>query len=286
MQLRWKHVGTILAIVAVAGLVGVLFRSTLRWLVISWMGNPYYSHGFLIPLVVAYFVWRRRHAFYGEQLSSASTMLSTGVGLLLLLAGVGLHLLALPWRMHVVSALALIIVGFGLVLTFFGWQPARAVGFPLAFLAVAIPLPWVERFSPPLEAFVARYATLCVRAIGVAASNIGSQVQIASQSFKVGAPCSGLRSIVALLTLTVLFIYIVRGPWWGKLTLLVAALPIAIVANLLRVSSLFWIADTFGTDAGLRYYHTFSSPVLFLSALGLLLAGSRVVRCTELRTDL
>lgn len=268
----------LLSIVAVVGLTGWLFRSTLRWLVVSWLGNPYYSHGFLIPLVALFFIWRRRRVFRQRQ--------PTNLGFLVILAGIGLHLLVLPWKMHVVSALALIVVGFGLVLTFFGWPVARALGFPLAFSAVAIPLPWVERFSPPLEAFVARYATICVRAIGVAASNIGSQVQIASQSFKVGAPCSGLRSIVALLTLTVLFIYVVRGPWWGKLALLLAALPIAVTANLLRVTSLFWIADTFGADAGLRYFHTFSSPVLFLTAFGLLLAGSRILRCAELRTDL
>ncbi|MFQ5814786.1 MAG: exosortase/archaeosortase family protein [Anaerolineae bacterium] len=278
MPSRRETLGRIAAGVAVASLVGLLFRSTLRWLVVSWLGNPYYSHGFLIPLVAAFFIWRRRHVFRQRRPSN--------LGLLVILVGVGLHLLALPWQMHVVSALALIIVAFGLVLTFFGRPAARALGFPLAFSTVAIPLPWVERFSPSLEAFVAHYATLCVRAIGVAASNIGSQVQIASQSFKVGAPCSGLRSIVALLTLTVLFIYIVRGPWWGKLTLLMAALPIAVVANLLRVSSLFWVADTFGADAGLRYYHTFSSPVLFMTAFGLLLAGSRILRCAELRTGL
>jgi exosortase len=187
--------------------------------------------------------------------------------------------------MHVVSALALIMVAWGLVLTFVGVRAARVLAFPSVFSALAIPLPWIEQFSPSLEAFIARWATICVRAIGVVASNVGAQVQLASQSFTVGAPCSGLRSIVALLTLTVLFVYMVRGPWWGKLVLLVAALPIAVAANLLRVSSLFWIADTFGADAGLRYYHTFSSPVLFMTAFGLLLAGSRILRCAELRPD-
>ncbi|MFQ5341689.1 MAG: exosortase/archaeosortase family protein [Anaerolineae bacterium] len=278
MPLRWETLRPAVVITTVIGLVGLLFYPTLRWLVMSWLGNPYYSHGFLIPLVAAFFTWHRRHVFRQRRPSN--------LGFLVILIGIGLHLLALPWRMHVVSALALIVIAFGLVLTFFGRPAARALSFPLAFSGTAIPLPWVERFSPSLEAFVARYATLGVRTIGVAASNVGSQVQIASQSFKVGAPCSGLRSIVVLLTLTVLFIYITRGPWWGKLMLLVAALPIALAANLLRVSSLFWVADTFGADAGLRYYHTFSSPVLFLAAFGLLIASGRVLQCAELRSDL
>jgi exosortase len=278
MSLRWRAVRLIVATGVVAGILGLLFGPTLRWLVISWLGNPYYSHGFLIPLVAGFLAWRRKEVLRERSPSN--------LGLLVVAAGVGVHLAVLPWRMYVVSALALIVVLWGLVLTFAGRRAARTLAFPFIFSALAIPLPWVERFSPPLEAFVARWATVCVRAIGVAASNIGSQVQLASQAFTVGAPCSGLRSIVALLTLTVLFIYIVRGPWWGKVTLLVAALPIAILSNLLRVSSLFWVADNLGAEAGLRYFHTFSSPVLFLTAFALLLVSSRVLRCTELRSDL
>ncbi len=265
-----------LAILTVIALAGIIFLPTLKWLVQSWLGNPYYSHGFLVPVIAGYLIWRRRNVPVQPW--------NAGLGIIVL--GVALHIISVPWRLHLVSAAGLMVVIVGLILTFVGRPAVKRWAFPLAFLSTMIPLPFVERFSPPLEAFVATYAVMFIRPMGVAATAIGSQVRLASAAFTVGAPCSGLRSIVALLTLTVLFVYIVRGPWWGKVVLLVAALPIAMAANLVRVSSLFFVAANLGTDAGLRYYHTFSSPTLFLVAVGLLLLTSRTVRCHAIRTDI
>lgn len=265
-----------LGITAVVTLVGVVFLPTLRWLVQSWLGNPYYSHGFLVPVVAGYLIWRKRDV----------AVEPWSAGLAVVALGVGLHIAALPWQLHILSAAGLVTLIVGLILTFVGRRAVQQWAFPLAFLGTMIPLPFVERLSPPLEAFVARYAALCVRPLGVAATTIGSQVRLASTAFTVGAPCSGLRSMVALLTLTVLFVYIVRGPWWGKITLLMAALPIAIAANLMRVSSLFFVADNLGAEAGLRYYHTLSSPTLFLLAFGMLLLAGRSVRCHAIRSDI
>lgn len=257
-------------------LVGAVFWPTLRWLVHSWLGNPYYSHGFLVPVIAGYLIWRRREVVVEPW--------DAGLGVVLL--GVGFHIASIPRHIYLLSAVGLIVVITGLALTFVGRRAVERWAFPLLFLGTMIPLPFVERLSPPLEVFVARYAALCVRPLGVAAQTIGSQVRLASAAFTVGAPCSGLRSIVALLTLTVLFAYIVRGPWWGKLALLVAALPIAVAANLMRVSSLFLVADNLGADAGLRYYHILSSPTLFLFAVGMLLLTSRGVRCHAIRHDI
>lgn len=266
----------VLGIIAVGTLIGLVFLPTLRWLVQSWLGNPYYSHGFLVPVVAGYFIWRQRDV----------PAEPWDAGLAVVALGVGLHIASLPWRLHILSAAGLITVIVGLILTFVGRRAVERWAFPLAFLGTMIPLPFVERFSPPLEAFVARYAALCVRPLGVAATTIGSQVRLASTAFTVGAPCSGLRSIVALLTLTVVFIYIVRGPWWGKATLLGATFPIAVAANLMRVSSLFFVAENLGTEAGLRYYHTFSSPTLFLFAFAMLIVTSRGVQCHVIRSDI
>lgn len=266
----------IVGAMAIAALVTVVFLPTLRWLAQSWLGNPYYSHGLLVPAIAGYLVWRRRRVIIQPW----------DGGLAVVALGIGLHVASRPQQLHILSAAGLIVVTIGLVLTFAGPTAARRWAFPLAFLGAMVPLPFVERLSPPLEAFVARYAAVCVRPLGVAATTIGSQVHLASTAFTVGAPCSGLRSIVALLTLTLLFVYMVRGPWWGKMALLTAALPIAIVANLLRVSSLFFVADTLGADAGLLYYHNLSSPTLFLVAVAMLLMTSRGVRCHAIRTDI
>jgi hypothetical protein len=81
---------------AVVGLPAIVFFPTLGWLVASWSGNPYYSHGFLVPLISAYFAWRRRDVLQQRKPSN--------VGLVVLAVGVTMHLLAVPWQAYLVSA--------------------------------------------------------------------------------------------------------------------------------------------------------------------------------------
>lgn len=273
-----QHLLPAAAVALIAALVVGLFYPTLRWLIDSWLGNPYYSHGFLIPPIAAYFAWRKRSAIRTGRPGNA--------GLVLLAAGIGVHLWVLPWQAHIVSALALIAVIAGLVWTFGGLRASRALLFPIALLATMIPVPWVERFSPPLEALAAQFSTSMARLVGVGAANVGGQIQLARGTFVVGAPCSGLRSIVALLTLTVILAYVVRGPTWARLLLVVMAIPIALAANLVRLSALFWVADTFGPEVGLGYYHYLSSPLLFVVAFAWLIVMAWSLRCSEIRDDI
>lgn len=272
-----NRTSTILAALAVALLVVALFESTLRWLVLSWLGNPYYAHGILVPLVSAWLIWRRRAA-WGQ--AKAAT-----IGLALAALGVGAHLMAMPLQLQVISSVALVIVILGLVWAFAGLSVLRAWAFPLLFLLAMIPMPGIERLSPTLEAFTATYAAQGARLLGVAATNLGGQVSVGAQAFTVGAPCSGLRSLVALATLALLFAYSVQGPRWARFGLVLAAAPIALAANLVRVSSIFWVAGALGADAALGFFHTLSSPLLFLIAFALLLALGRVLRCTQFRAD-
>lgn len=261
----------------VIALLVALFAPTGQWLALSWLGNSYYSHGALVVLVSGWLVWRRRGALAPAR--------PENIGLALIAFGIGAHLLAVPLQMAVVSAVALVVTLVGVVWAFAGRNVVRAWAFPLAFLLLAVPLPGIERISPSLESFTAAYAAQGARLLGVGAASLGGQVSVGSQGFTIGAPCSGLRSLVALLTLAVLLAYSLRAPWWVKLTLVVAALPIALLANLMRVSSIFWVADTFGGDAALGFFHTLSSPLLFLVALALLLALGRLLGATQVRPE-
>lgn len=263
---------------AATGLVGALFFPTLRWLVVSWLNDPYYSHGFLIPLVTGFFVWRRQAVF--QRLAPYNG------GMIVLAVGLMVHLMTIPWRLYPISALALVIVLVGLVLYFYGLEATRQLIFPLAFLLAMIPVPFIDRCSPFLAAFAAQYATLVVNTLGIPASHLGSQVQLAQTSFTIGEPCSGLRSIVALLTLTVVFVYVIQGSPAAKLVLLIAALPIAMAANIMRLVLLLIVADLLGQKAAWRYFHNLSSPLLFLTAFALLILTAWSLQCFEVRSDI
>ena len=101
----------------------------------------------------------------------------------------------------------------------------------------------------------------------------GAQISLPNAELVVGAQCSGLRSIVTLLTLVALVIFLVEGAWWKKVLLALSSILIAVVGNVVRVASLLVVANIWGADAGFKYYHDYSGIVFFLSALALLLSS-------------
>ena len=167
-----------------------------------------------------------------------------------------------------------------------GTAALRRLAFPLAFLLFMVPLPFVEPLSVPMAQLTGTIAATIVKLFGVPIEINGSQVSLPNAQLVVGAQCSGLRSIVSLLTLVGLVVFLVQGPVWGKTLLAFSSIPIAILGNVLRVASLLAVANIWGADAGFKYYHDYSSIVFFLSAVALLIVFSRVVQCREIREDL
>jgi exosortase len=264
-----------------AGLVVALLLAlsypTLRWLVNEWLTNDYYSHGWLVLPVSAFLAWRQWPR--GEREPA-------NLGLIPLVGALICYLAALLTKAYFLAALALIVLLVGLVWFLLGTRALRRLAFPLGFLLFMVPLPFVERASLPLQLVTGTCSTAVARVVGVDATVSGAQVTLPNVDLVVGAQCSGLRSIVALFTLVAILVYMLKGPWWGRLLLVLSAVPVAILGNIFRVASLLWVADTWGAGAGTTYYHDYSGIVFFLFAFGLLLLLGRAFRCREIRADI
>jgi exosortase len=256
----------------------LLFAPTWFWLGEAWWSDPYYSHGPLVLLASLYFAWTQRRALLDQPAPR-------NLGFALVVVALSAHLWAMLWRAYYISALMIPIAILGLLVALYGWRIAQRFWFPLAFLILMIPLPLAERFGPALEGFAANSATALAQMIGIAARNDGAQVFLPNSTFTVGIPCGGLRSIIAIITLVVLLAYIVQGRAWARALIVIAAIPIAIAANTLRLALLFAIANFWGSDAAMNYFHDWSSPVLFFGAFALLLALAKLVGCDEVRWD-
>lgn len=266
----------------IGGLLLALFYPVLRWLIAEWLGNDYYSHGPLVPMVSAFFAWRlwlTRSEQQPNRHNAAPALVSTVVGM-------AIYLYALLDRAYFVAALAMIAVIAGLIWYLLGTALLRRMAFPILFLLFMVPLPFVEPLSLPLAQITGNISAGCVRLFGVPISVNGAQVSLPNAQLVVGAQCSGLRSIVTLLTLVAIIIFVLQGTWWAKALLALSSLPIAALGNVLRVASLLGVANTWGADAGFKYYHDYSGTVFFLSALVLLLLLSRVMGCREIREDI
>ncbi len=259
-----------------------LFYPTLRWLVGEWLGNDYYSHGPLVPIVSALVAWRLWHNWPSERRRLAPSNLGLGLGL----AGLLVHLVALSQRAYFVASLAMIAVLAGLVWALLGVGILKRMAFPLLFLLFMVPLPFVEPLSVPMAQVTGVISAAVVRLFGVPIVVNGSAVSLPNAQLVVGAQCSGLRSIVTLFTLVGIVVFILQGPWPSKALLALSSIVIAAFGNVLRVASLLGVANAWGADVGFKYYHDYSGIVFFLSALALLLLFSRLLGCREIREDI
>ena len=247
-----------------------------RWLWGEWWTNSYYSHGILILPISAYLAWRRRR---GEGWQGDNR------GLALTALGEGLFLFFATNKTYYLAAFAMIVALAGMAWTFGGLRLLRQLAFPLLFLSLMIPLPITERATLPLALWTGACSAWLVHRLGLDVTIAGAAVTLPNADLVIGAQCSGLQSLISLLSVTALFAYIVNGPAWGRLALLVAAIPLAMLGNVLRVSSLIWVARYLGTDAAFRFYHDYSGPLFFLAVLLLTVPLARLFQCKTLRFE-
>jgi exosortase len=265
-------------------LLGAAFYPSLVWLVTTWLGSPYYGHGILVPLVSIVLAWRTESALSAESQVARASPLPIGLGLAVL--GAVAHWLSLRARLYSVSLTGLVLVIAGLVWLWEGRSTLRRHAFSLAFLLLAVPIPRIEALTPPLARTVARYAAVLARGVGIPATVDGARVTLTRTTLAVGAPCSGLSSLVALATLAALYAYLVRGPIVARLVLVALSVPTALGANLVRVLLLLVAAHLGAADVASGPIHALSSPLMYLVALMVLVLCGKVLRCSGLRFDI
>lgn len=252
---------------AAALAAAALWWPALQWLVRTWGVHPYYAHGPLVVVAAGALLWHRRAALVADA--------SAGAGLALVAAGAALHLGAATWAAWPVSLVGLLVALAGAAALAGGARALRAAAYPLAIAALAIPLPVVERLAPRLAAYAASASAAIAAAAGVDVRQTGAMLIVGDGTLTVGAPCSGMSSLVALVALSAILAALVGGSPRRRAALIAAAVPLAMLANGIRLTSLLWLADAHGTAFGMAYFHGPASPTAFLLAtLGLLVMAN------------
>jgi len=240
------------------------------WMYGRWVApESYYSHGFFIPLIALFVIWQRRELLMKAGLSSDMR------GLIIVIAGLLVHVACVALNIFFVSAFTFVVVLYGLVLFIFGKDLTRNLIFPIFFLAAMVPLPLVliSNMAVKLKLLAAQCATFALNGIGFPSILDGSIIRMQNSFTIVGAPCSGLRSLIALITLGLLFAYALKVSFLKKGVLLLASIPIALVTNMMRIILLAVVNDLYGEKAATGFFHDFSGflvfGVAFMSLLGI-----------------
>ena len=249
-----------------AGLVAV-FGPILYYMVLHWKQVPDYSHGFLVAPLALYFAWERRGQVRRTPVQpSWWGCVPLALGSLALATGrLGVELMA----MRTAFILSLI----GIVLLLLGRQVFRVLAFPLLFLFLMVPLPQslVNIIAFPLQLVAADFAVSALHAISVPALREGNIIHLASTQLFVAEACSGLRSLMALGTLGVVFAYFFRRNAVERVVIVLSTIPIAILVNAFRVGLTGYLTHRFGEGAAEGVIHQTEGFFTFGLAFALLL---------------
>ncbi|MAI80273.1 MAG: exosortase [Deltaproteobacteria bacterium] len=256
----------------VIGLLTVVYLPILQAMVNHWQVVPDYSHGFLIAPLALYFAYEKKYYLTAAPVESNWWGLAfMAIGLLTLAAG-QLGGLLTPLRASYIITLM------GIVLFFLGREVFKLLLFPMAFLFLMVPLPQsvVNLIAFPLQLVAAQWAVDALQMLKIPVLLEGNIIHMAHSDLFVAEACSGLRSLMALLTLGIVFAHFFRpGKPIQQIFLVASTIPIAVVINSLRVALTGLLAHHFGQQAATGFIHEFQGMITFTVAfLVLLTEGS------------
>ena len=240
-----------------------VYYPVLSSLVKSWNSSDDYSHGFLILPLSAYILWQNRDTLAAQPVKGSWFGLPMALfALFLYVFGKFGSILSLP-------PVSMIIFIWSAVIFFFGFQIFRSCSFPLLFLLFMIPVPSqiYAALTNPLQFIVTKVTVAMASMLGVIIYREGNVIHLSDMTFQVVQACSGLRSIMTMLTLGAIFGYFTLRSPYLRLILIAAGIPIAIAINIFRVFTMVIAYNYFKFNLTEGTPHTILGLLVF--ALGL-----------------
>jgi len=260
-----KHSAGLIKSVSLFLLWFVLFIPVYPSLIYTWLNNSNDSHGMLVPLISAYLIWQKRSDLQKTPVSV------NGWGVVILCISLILYMLSIAGYMVFVSRSMIVFSLIGLVLFNFGTAIFSLIKFPLFYLLFMIPVPvsiyGIVAF--PLQLFATRVSELLLHFVSIPVYREGNMLYFAQTQLEVAEACSGLRSMTAFIMLSFLFAYMMKTRCWPRIAIILSAIPMALFANILRVTGTGILAHFYGSRVARGFLHEFSGLAVF--ALGFVL---------------
>jgi exosortase len=258
----------------IAAALLALYAPVIQGLVINWYQDPDYSHGFFVPLLSAYLIWLKR----AELIKLPGQ--PSWYGLLIVLAALGLLFLGSLGAELFLTRIGLVSTLAGLVIYFRGWPTLRSISFPMGLLLLMIPLPALvyNEIVFPLQFVASSFATKVLETVNLFPVLKEGNILVLPQSrIEVVEACSGIRSLMSLITLAVCYGYFAERNRYIRIVLVLLVIPLAIISNGLRVVGTAMLTYYWGPEAAEGFLHSFSGWVIFIVATCLLLLLHKVI---------
>lgn len=266
-----------LATCIIAGSFFILaFFPALNSLVKKWSTSEDYTHAFFTVPIIVYMFWQERH-------NLVKGTGNVGLGLPLVIGALLFYLLSLQMQIPTFIYLAMVLTIVSTIIYLFGLGTLKNIAIPLALLFLVIPIPnqFLSMLTATLQIKVSQASTVLAQLFSIPIFREGNVLHIPDKTFQVVEACSGIRSLISLSTLSLIFSYFTLNRWWSVTALLLLSIPVAVVINILRVVSLVVVYHWFKIDLSVGTAHTVAGLVLFLFGLFLLNLLQRVLKSWE-----
>jgi len=250
-------------------------NSAFRWMVARWGDKQSfgadYSHGYLIPFVSLFVVWYKR-----EELMAAPKKICM-LGLYVIIAALCIHWLGAKMQQTRLSLMSLIMLIWGIPFYFYGWSVARILIFPCSYLIFCVPLNFLDALAGPLQMIATTISHSMLNGMDIECQRVGTQLISPHFQLNVEAPCSGLRSLLAMTALTAVYAYFTQKGFVKKWLLFLFSIPIAVAGNIGRIISIAVVSITAGQQFGAGLHHDWSGYVLFAVAISLMVGFGKLL---------
>jgi exosortase len=237
----------------------------------TWGYNEDYSGGRIVPLIAVYLVWSDRKALTGTPIRTCWW------GLVVLVAAQMLRIAGVLLSYGSLEQYSVVFSIFGIVLLVLGKPVTVRLKWVLVFLLLMIPLPRRvhDEVALPLQSLATSSAVLGLEMLGVLVSREGNVLWLNDKtSIAVAEACSGLRMLTAFVVVSATLAFIVRRPAWQKGALVLSSIPVAILANTLRVVATALLYDRTNGEVARWFFHDLAGiimmPIAVAASIGLL----------------
>jgi len=256
------------AIAWFAILILAVYFLVLRHLVSVWATDDDMGHGFFVPIVAGFIAWQRRERLLSMEWKPAWW----GIGVILI--GLIESYIGTLGAEQFLQTSAVLVTLVGVLLTFGGVPVVRELAFPLLLLPFMIPLPAIiyNKITLPLQLFASWVAENVLNMINIPTLRDGNVLELPNQKLNVAEACSGIRSLLSLTFLSLVYGYFFERRVWARVVLFIATVPIAILANAGRVTITGIVSEKIDPSLAQGFSHELEGFLVFLVAIALLVA--------------
>jgi exosortase len=247
---------------ALALVLGLVYFGVVRDLFIDWWRSEDYSYGLLLPFALAYLIYEKRREIRALPVSPSL------LGLVLIVGSQLINLVGFLGAEFFLQRTSLVVLLAGIILFVYGWAHLREAAFALTLMLLTIPLPALifNQIALPLQLLASSISETVLQWLHIPVLREGNVLQMANMTMSVAEACSGIRSLMSMITLSVVIAYLLPLRWGWRSLFIASSVPIAIAANCFRVAGTGVLSHHYGQKAAEGFFHTFSGWLIFVVA--------------------